>query len=247
MKYSSETKIFCIALSALVFSLILVPVGYAAIGVKEGDWAKYRIEAEVPEEMAGMEGYEMFEQLDWVKLEVQSVSGTSVTSNMTLHFKNGTEDTETTPGTGFIIDTDLGEGDTVTNPLFGSGTPMEIAGSKQQTYAGASREVNYVDFDLEQEGISYECEACWDKATGMLCEMVMSISGEIMGQTVDMSVSIEMIETNLWAAELLSGQWLWIFIVVVIIVAGVVVGSAVLLLRRRKAPLPPEVAPASTE
>jgi len=246
MKNISGAKIFCTALTALMFSLILIPAGSAAIGVKEGDWAKYRIEVEIPEEFADLEGYEELEIMEWAKVEVQSVSGTSVTLNTTIHYKNGTEDTDTQPGTGFIIDTDLSEGDEVQAPMFGAETPVDIAGSKQRTYAGASREVNYVDFSQEEMGMSIDLEAYWDKATGILCEMAMSMSGESLGQTVDMSLSIKMTETNLWEGGLLSGQGLWIPVAVIIIIAAVVAGAAVVLLRRRKAPLP-DVAPTPTE
>lgn len=248
MKNISEAKILCIALATLMFSLILISAGSAAIGVEKGDWAKYRITAEVPQGITGMTGYEQFERLDWVKVEVESVSGTSVTLKMTIHYKDGTEDTQTgAPGTGFIIDTDLGKGDAVTTPIFGSTeTTMYITGSKQRAYAGASREVNYVDFDFEQMGSNIDLKAYWDKETGILCEMAMSMSGELMGQTVNLSISIKMTETNLWEAGLLSGQELWILIVIIIIVVVVVAVSAVLLLRRRKTPLP-EVAPAPTE
>jgi len=246
MKYICATKIMCITLAALVLFLTLIPAGSAAIEVKEGDWAKYRIELEIPEELAGLIGYEEFEIMEWFKIEVQSVSDTSVTLKATTRYKNGTEDTDTMPGTGFIIDTDLGEDGEVLAPMFGPETPVNITGSKQRTYAGASREVYYVDFAQEEMSMSMDFEACWDKATGILCEMSMSMSGEFLGQTIDMSMSIEMTETNLWEAGLLSGQGLLMPIVAIIIIAAVVVGSAFLLLRRRKA-LPPEVAPTPTE
>lgn len=246
MKYTYGTNIICTALAALMILLMLIPAGSAAIEVEEGDWAKYRIELEIPEEIAELIGYEEFEIMEWVKVEVQSVSDTSVTLKTTIHYKNGTEDTDTLPGTGYIIDTDLAEGDEVSAPMFGPETPVNITGSKQQTYAGASREVYYVDFEQEEMGVSMDLEAYWDKATGILCETAMSMSGELLGETIDISISIKMTETNLWEAGLLSGQG-FLILVVVAIAAVVVTGSAILLLRRRKAAPLPDVVPTPTD
>lgn len=247
MKNIFGAKIFCTALTALMFFLILIPAGSAAIGVKEGDWAKYLIEVEIPEEFADLEGFEEFEVMEWTKVEVQSVSGTSVTLKTTVHYRNGTEDTDTMNGTGFIVDTDLSEGDDVLTPIpFGDETPLDIAGLKQRTYAGASREVYYVDFDQEEMGMSIDFETYWDKATGILCEVAMSMSGELLEETVDISLSIKIIETNLWGAGLLSEQGLLILVAVIIIIVAVVSVAAVVLLKRRKAPFH-EVAPTPTE
>lgn len=238
MKNISGDKIFCVVLTVLMFSVIFIPAGSAGIEVKEGDWAKYRIIADVPEEMAGTEGYEEFGGLDWIKVEVESVSDTSVTVKSTIHYTNGTEETETMPGIGFVIDTALSEGDEVPFPMFTTGTPLYITGTKQRTYAGTSRQVFYVEFDMEQMGMNMDIEACWDKATGILCEMAMSMSGAFMEQTIDVSVSYKLTETNLWAGGLVSGQESLIFVVGIVGVVGAVAGLAILSMRRRKAPIP---------
>lgn len=220
------SKVFI--LIALVLLISTAPA-YAAIGVKEGDWAKYQIEADIPEEIPG---YEEFGE--WIKLEVESISDTSVTLKATMHYKNGTEHEESgIEATGFIIEADLGEGDPVLAPMWGM--PLYINGSKRQTYAGASREVNYVDIDLEEMGMTMDFEAYWDKATGILCEMLMSMSGELLGETVEMSMSFKMTETNLWAPSVWMQWWFWLIIVVIIIA---IVGAVVLL---RRKPAPPEV------
>jgi hypothetical protein len=228
---------------ALILSM-LISAGFAAIEVKEGDWAKYQVELEVPEELKELTGYEEFEALEWVKVEVQSVSDTSVSLKMISHYENGTEDTETMSGAGFIIDTDLTEGDEVSAPMFGSDTRVNITGVNQQTFAGASREVYYVDFEQEEMGLSMDLEACWDKETGVLCETAVMMSGDFLGQTIDMSLSVTMTETNLWAAGLFSGQEGLILAVVGIV--AVVVVSAILLWRRRKVAPLPDVVPTPT-
>jgi len=239
------------ALAALIVFTMLVPVGFAALGVEEGDWAKYRIEAEIPEELEEEMGD--VQEIEWAKFEVQSISGATVTLEGTVHYKNGTEETETMDGTemGLIIEADLTEGDQVISPIFfGAGVPTYINGTVSKKYAGANREVNYVNIEMEQYGTSIDLKAYWDKAKGVLCEMSMSMSGVILGQTLEVSMSIKMTETNMWeagadagAGSFITQWWFWAIIAGIVIVGA---GSAVVLLRRRKAPLP-EAAPTPTE
>ena len=248
MKNNSRHIVFCTALAALVVSMMLVPVSFAAIGVEEGDWAKYRIEAEIPEELEEQMGE--LEEIEWMKVEVVSVSDTTVTTEDTTHYKDGTKETETTEDAmelGFIIEADLGEGDEVKALFFAAVMTLYINGTVSRTYAGASREVNYVEITREGYPMTFmtsTMKAYWDKATGVMCENSMSMSGEYEGETVEMSILSKMTETNMWEAEPLWMQsWFWVVIAGIVILGA---GATVVLLRRRRAPLP-EVAPTPTE
>lgn len=241
-----KNKSLVIALVTLIFSIILIPAGHAAIAVKEGDWAKYKIEAEIPDTAGG--GMPSFDDVDWMKYEVKSVSGSAVTVEATMRFKNGTELKETVDGleASIIVDTTITEsGESVTNfPSFGlvgsimPGDAVVTNGTESRQYAGVIREVQYSGIEMAEAGYSFAMNASWDKATGILCALSMSTAAG--GQT--MSISARMIETNMWASESTtsttsSGQELWILAVVgIVIVVGVVV-SAVLVWRRRRAPL----------
>lgn len=240
MNSVSRAKFLGMVLATLIFSIMLIPAGFAAIGVKEGDWAKYKIVAEIPE--IGEGGIVPFEDVEWMRFEVESVSGTTVTLEGTAHFENGTEMVETVDGieSGFI--TNLTEGGEVVVPFpffglilpFWPGEPIYTNGTASREYAGTNREVQYVEIHVGESpelDASLDLKAYWDKAKGVLCEMSLSTSAE--GHT--MSISVKMTETNMWkdAPAASSGQWLWTLAVVAIIVAAGLAGSAVLLWRRR--------------
>jgi hypothetical protein len=245
----SGVKLLGMVLAALFFSMIIIPTGFAAIAVKEGDWAKYKVEAELPSEGVGVAL--PLDEVEWMKIEVKSVSGTNVTVEATLRFKNGTELADTVDGiaSSFIIDTAIANSDegTVAFPslgLFGAFLPGEsvcINGTESREYAGVNREVQYAGVQMGDSTVSISEKLYWDSAKGVLCEMSMVTSAG--GST--MSLSFKLIETNIWedSSTGSSGQGLWIPAVVIIIVAGVVAGSAFLVWRRRRAPLP-EATPA---
>lgn len=215
-------------LAWLLVFMMLVPVGFAAIGIKEGDWGKYKIEV-IPEEMEKY--FEAIEEIEWVKVEAKSISDTTVTAEQTIRFNNGTEETEIIGdalASGFIIEADLGEGDIVAAEFSGPGTTKKINGTVPRIYAGASRKVNYVEFMVAQYNTTSTMKVYWDKKTGIICEISTSFS-EFMGQPVEMPLLYKITETNLWAAPIWMQWWFWVIIVVIIIVAA---GSAVLLLRK---------------
>jgi hypothetical protein len=234
MKNNSRDIVFFMVLAELVVFLLLVPVGFAAIGIKEGDWGKYKIEV-IPEEMEKYFG--AIEEIEWVKVEVKSISDTIVTAEQTIHFKNGTEGTEAIGdalASGFIIEADLGEGDEVTAEFSGPGTTKKIICTVSRIYAGASRKVNYVEFTVAQYNTTSTMKVYWDKKTGIICEISTSFS-EFMGQPVEMPLLYKMTDNNLWAVSIWIQWWFWVIIVIIVIVAA---GSVVLLLRRLSLSLP---------
>src|SRR4030067_1499883 len=79
-----------VLVGVLVALLVLVvPTCLAAhsVGVKAGDWVKYEGSA------SGIEPDEFLDlsQMEWMKGEVLSVSGTTVSVQMTAHYKNGSD------------------------------------------------------------------------------------------------------------------------------------------------------------
>lgn len=232
MKNISGTKIFCMTLTAIIFSLILIPAGSAANEVKEGDWIKYDFTISGAPSGTSLP--------DWIKVEFLSVTGTKVTMRVTTHMSDGTEDTDTmtldvATGSGgeslsgVVIPANQKKGDSVEITSYGTVT---IDGESTRIYAGASRTVVYASVSQYGTELTYY----WDKQTGVMVE--------VSGTSAGMTLSAKATGTNMWEAGLFSGQELWIL--VIIIVAVVAAGSAVLLLRRRKAPIP-EVTPAPTE
>ncbi len=222
---------------ALVFLLIAcqTPVVFGAVGVQAGDWARYSIEITLPE---GDETNEFAElaDIEWIEGRVDNVSGEVVSGRFIIHYKNGTEVDESFSDVigeselPFFIEPNRQIGDTV--PLLIVDQEMMINGTETREYAGATRDVNFVRLSMDEMGINSSIESYWDQATGVLCELGMSISGEMLGESLSMSLTFLLTDTNIWTAPsgLLGVDWpIWI-----VAIATIVVGTVgVFILRRR--------------
>lgn len=191
---------------------------------------------------------------EWVSMTVQSVSSTNVTVLSTTHFKDGTEEDKTlsgdvTTGLGdlgfFLIEANLEEGDEVpwdhteVTGAGAAGIKLYINGTVTREYAGVSREVNYVNVIIPP-GLAMatyvNLTAYWDKATGVLCEISMSVTFgplRISYGFIDALTAFKMTETNVFAPpSIWTEWWFWTIIAVIVIV---VAGSGILIRRRGKA------------
>ncbi len=172
-------------LVAVIISVVPIWAANYSVGVEMGDWIKYDVFGTVP----GLEEY------DWVKMEVQSLSGTEITVLATIHYKDGREETNTlswdveTGREPWIIPADLSKGDAF---------PFEYAtlivnDTVTRTYAGASRSVNLLN--LTEYDIDTEMFAYWDQTTGGLVELFLNKSSS----TESWTGGYKAIETNIWA------------------------------------------------
>lgn len=235
MKNKSMHLILWIMLTIITLSSSFVSVAIAqSIGVKEGDWAKYSVEVEVPEEL--QEYIDDFEVIDWEwsKLEVKSVSDETATLEGTIHYINGTEEIETFEDAreeGFLIEANQGAGyDEFEVPLSGVFRGLYINGTVQRTYANVTRDINYVDVSVTEDIVTTTMKVYWDKQTGFLCEMSILMSFDVLEETYDISILLKMTETNMWKIESIWTQS-WFLLIIVIIIVGIVVVFFVL--RRR--------------
>jgi hypothetical protein len=173
-----------------------------AVGVEAGDWAKYSITgAWWSTDPSATEPSQIneFRKIEWVKFEVQSVSNTYITILQTYHYTNGTEQSAP-PMSGdmatqfitVVIPGNLSGGDVI------PGTAAPINSTITQSYAGADRVVNCLDYSGSSFGMNMTQTMYWDKATGMLCEMFMEISMPTNSYVTTTSTSLVMTETNLW-------------------------------------------------
>lgn len=222
----------------LLASSFFIYQASGAVGVKADDWAKYTIDVtlDLPEGFpAGL--YEQLEDVEWAKVDVETVSGNTITGKSVVHYKNGTEDEEPfsgevgTSAVMFIVEANLTEGSSVLHP-FGY-QMLTINGTESRNYAGASREVNYVQISISEDNVTVDLDAYWDKLTGIICEMSMSSSGDYEEESYSMSMAYKMSETNMWEAApgfLGLDWWVWMVIIGVIVV---VVGGAFVVMRRR--------------
>lgn len=233
---------------ALIFSITLVPAGFAKVGVKVHKWVKYDnfspylwvLAWEEPE-------YWPANNTEWMKLTVQSVADSNVEVELITHFENGTERTKSlggniTEGSGsigfFIIEANLAEGDEITWDHTGvtgigcAGIKLYVNDTVTKSYGGKSREVNHVNASFLGLGPTrVSLEAYWDKATGVLCEINMSISFGPLQVGFEAATSFKMAETNMFeAAPVWTEWWVWVIIIIVIVVAG----ASILVWRRGK-------------
>lgn len=235
-------KIFNVTLktyyvTALVFLLIAsqTPTVFGAVGVLAGDWARYSIDITLPEGDDTNEFAELAD-IEWIEGRVENVSGDVVSGKFILHYRNGTEIDESFSDVigeselPLFIEPNLQTGDTV--PLLIVNEEMMINGTEARDYAGATRDVNYVRLSMDEFGINSSIESYWDQATGVLCELDMAISGEILGESLSMSLTFLLTDTNVWTTPsgLLGIEWpIWI-----VAIAAILVGTVGVLVFRRR-------------
>ena len=233
--HSVNLKMYYI--TALVFLLIAyqTPVVFGAVGVQAGDWARYSIDITLPEGDDTNEFAELAD-IEWIEGRVDNVSGDVVSGRFILHYANGTEVDESFSDVigeselPFFIEPNLQIGDPV--PLLIIDEEMMINGTEAREYAGATRDVNYVRLTMDEMGISSSIESYWDQATGVLCELGMSISGEILGESLSMSLTFLLTDTNIWTVPsgLLGVEWpIWI-----VAIAAILVGTVGVFVFRRQ-------------
>jgi hypothetical protein len=205
MRMKSKSFISCVLLG-IVFavSVLVIPkcFGVYAVGVKVGDWVKYQGSA------SGIEPDEFLDlnQMEWMKGEVLSVSGTSVTVQMKAHYENGSESVQKLVGdmasgsgnlTFMIMPAGLEKGDAFPVAMFDLGqVALSINDTVPRRYMDVSRSVNVLSIRVSEDYVSLEVEAYWDQATGVLLELSMQVSA--LGE--NMQMSIEAVETNMWSA-----------------------------------------------
>jgi len=172
------------------------------VGVKVGDWAKYNItllwQSTDPAATEPPQFQEM-RKIEYAKLEVQSINNTTITLLMTYHFINGTDQTLprmsadiATQFVTLVIAGNLSEGDII------PGTAAPINLTVIRSYAGANRNVNCFGFSSSFFGMNMTQNMYWDKATGILCEMLMETSTLTDSYVTTTSMLLKMTETNMW-------------------------------------------------
>lgn len=210
--YSSLKKIknvfFLLLMFVLSISLIVFPVCYATFGVKVGDWAKYEITTSVDEGSQDLLEELSDVDIDWLSMEVKTVSNESVVLELTAHFINGTEKTETSDKNelGFIVESDLEEGDSILAPYIEQDLTIDSTLSRE--YAGANRVVNLIEIS-SGEGFNTSYRSYFDQKTGILCEMSLSLKLDILGEHYESSLSYKLIETNAFGISIIDQKWFY--------------------------------------
>lgn len=224
-----SAKVLLFVLVAFCLSMGSSAMAQYTVGVKSGDWIKYNLTMS-----GGMTGQ------GWIKITIQSVSGTQVTgtyavgiSGQQVFQEDFTLDVATGYGTisGFIIPANLNTGQTIP----GEGVSVQGVTTRH------GRTAIYATATDPYSG--WTGQVYWDQATGVLLETSTSYGGT--------TYTITPAETNMWSGGLFGPSflgldwWIWIVIIVVIVV---VIVTAAIILRKRKPPVAPAApAPAPQE
>lgn len=187
-----KDRVMKFILAGILFTLIIsiVPICAAnySVGVKVGDWIKYDVSGTVPQ----------LEEYDWIRIEVQGLSGTVVNVLVSIHYKDGSDENNTlswdieTNIQPWIIPAGLNKGDTI--PLVFA--TWIINNTVTRTYVGASRNANFLflsEYDVDTEMVAY-----WDQATGFLVELSLRKSTP----TESWNGGYKVMETNMWSPVL---------------------------------------------
>ena len=193
------------------------------VGVKVGDWVKYDMVFNytsndpyppTPPPTPGSE------DLQYFKMVVHEIAGTNVTLQMTVHYKNGTEESyaswiDVSFGYGFFL---IGANLTAGDRIYQTPYSLLINATLMRKYAGAEREVNYVG--LRQNLTAYpgymlvqKMEMYWDRATGVLDEIAMrqKYVDVADGYVTQVYMHVVITETSIWHVQKthLGSGWGW--------------------------------------
>lgn len=192
------------------------------VGVKAGDWSGYSdISFEYASNMTGYEEPPHEMNMSWMDMEILDVQNSNVTFRSTVIYENGTEQTyvmwgDMATGEGNlsvgIVPSNLGVGDEIPGNLtYYTEEPLKlfINGTVTRSFAGANREVNYVNvtYPIVHDNTTLgalNMSFYWDKKTGVMCEenmvYTMSYTHNMTHYYMNMSMSYRMTATNMWPA-----------------------------------------------
>jgi hypothetical protein len=206
------------ALTVLVLVLGLASPVYAelSVGVKKGDWIEYAITTTG----TPSEGHD----IDWSRMEVTDIQGTSIIVYITSRFINGsTENFNSTLNlkTGhliddFIIPSNLKTGDTFLDEKVGNVT---LTSSEQHTYAGAMRTVL-------SASTSQNTQIVWDQATG--------VSVEATSQLPEYSMHTIVEDTNMWQPTQELDVTVLLLVAAIVVITIMAIALLALTYRKKK-------------
>ncbi len=201
----SKPKIIIILFSMLIVLTVMALPVFALDynpGVSTGQYVEYgNFVGEGP-------GFESFNDYDWQKIQIISVTGKDVTLLFTGQFKDGTP----TPGNGSttvwnieagtengnpsiqgpIIAANLNQGDAIPPP-----NTYTVNNTETRTYLGVSRSVNILNIMLSTPDYNTTLTFIYDKISGMLLEAASETTqGQLQPTTSKYAYSIT--ETNIF-------------------------------------------------
>lgn len=251
----------CATSSTLVLG-VFAQVG--GLGVKAGDNFTYSFEAYWSSTNPSVVVPTQFSDLNKtrsININVTDVGPTIAYLNITNRMIDATNNTyadfiEVSHGRyavgsyGFIIGANLTTGDVAYPLAENANISFTITDTRNATYLGISREVNYYHEQEANEGVSVTRDAYYDRATGILLELTISHSAAVSAEDTETdsehwkiiqfneaSTPSDGTDDGTDGTDLTGAIPEWILYAAIIAVAVVVAALvAVLVLRRRKSP-----------
>jgi hypothetical protein len=220
-------KKLALVLATFLFTLALFSSASAQTrvpGVAVGDSFKYTYTLDMNADGTLPAMPELFQQIvdqaksiEWVQLNITSVSGTSVSGETLVHFKNGTEQTSTATtdvavGDGslgfFLIASNLGPNDQIHQ-----GSNEIINETVSRDFGTNSRQLNHeiitMDYNVTQEELtgfnitgplqqSNTESIYWDKQSGALTDMSYHMVTRSQQVNADITINVALIESSVF-------------------------------------------------
>lgn len=241
-----------VAFLPVVVKEICGEVVSSAVGVRVGDWVKYKVTNSGP----GTIWYPGTENALWIKVEVIDLSGPTVTVQETVHNKNGNETTKESSWnlendivsgrleayTRFIIAANHSAGDKIgdqavfwdnnTTPTY---VDLILNDTEFRSFGEITKEVNHLNFSyVIPEGGFWRndtIEVYWEKQSGFLVEL--KLQTHHIGYDDYSRSTLEIEDTNMWAMGSTHPTWGEVG-AAVIIPGSIIVGYMGLRLRNHR-------------
>lgn len=228
--------------SIVVLTAFMLPV-FAQVynpGVTAGQYVKYG-------NFVGIgAGVELFNDYDWSKLEITSISGKEVTLLTTGQFKNGNQ----IPGNGTtkvwnveagtedgisstqgpIIAANLNQGDAIPPPK-----TYSVNKTETRIYLGNSRSVNILDVTIATPDYDTTLIYVYDRLSGMLLEASSETRTLAQPEPDTSEYSYRIIETNIFGSASTTLTALPIEYIVLAFAIIVIIAVAITLVLRKRA------------
>ena len=180
---------FLLFLLCFTISGITIAQTQTVVGVTQGNVFEYDMSTSFSSTSTSTPPAELVElnQTEWLRVTVTGVSGSQILTQITTHYRNGTEissdgssDIETGEGSGGppFIGADLGKNDQI-NPS--ASEPWYINETVTRTYNDAPRETNHLRLEHTEESdtvgeFTQIYDYYFDKSTGVLVEYTSEFS-----------------------------------------------------------------------
>jgi hypothetical protein len=247
--------------SSLVYAILPVAGATYTPGVSAGNYVKFGSVSETysstdPNMQTKPQASKDIDNTAFFRLDINSVSGSNVTSKSTQSYNNGTapkimtmiEDVSTGASNStmsfipFLIAGGLGQGDKIVT----TANAPTINQTLTRMYAGASRDTNSLTTTQSFGGNSFSFSIYWDKASGALVEVSTSStskSGSTQQYTTTQTLHFTATETNIWSATIFGLSPLIFYGIVGAIVAIIIIVAAIAMMRMRKPKVPAMTGP----